>query len=533
MTTTTTGRYCRVRSLLLSVGLLALWSAHALGAGGTLTIIPHADLKNTDPIWTTAYITRNHGYMIYDTLFSLDEKFQPQPQMVDTWNVSADGLKYTFTLRAGLKWHDGAPVRAADCMASIKRWGKRDGMGQKLMDLTASLDVVDDRTFTLTLKEPYGLVLQSLGKLSSNVPFMMPERVAQTDAFTQIKENIGSGPFKFVQDEWVPGSKVVYVRNPDYVPRAEPPSYAAGGKKVLVERVEWRYIPDPATAQAALAAGEVDYYETPPVDLLPLMEKNADITVAIIDPLGTQGWIRPNHLHPPFNHPKARQALLWMVKQEDYLRAVVGDPKFWRTCGAYFMCGAPFETDVGSEPLMKQDFNKAQQLMKEAGYNGEPVVLMDPTDIPILHNASLVTAQLLKKIGINVQVQAMDWSTLTSRRAEKKPPAEGGWNLFHTWATGADVSSPINNIGTSGGCEEKAWFGWPCNAEIEKLRDTWARATDLVKQKEIVVELQRMLYETVPYVNFGQWFLPTAYRKSLKGVIVSPVPFFWNITKEG
>jgi peptide/nickel transport system substrate-binding protein len=182
---------------------------------------------------------------------------------------------------------------------------------------------------------------------------------------------------------------------------------------------------------------------------------------------------------------------------------------------------------------MKQDFAKAQQLMKEAGYNGESVVLMDPTDIPILHNASLVTAQLLKKIGVNVQVQAMDWSTLTSRRAEKKPPAEGGWNLFHTWATGADVSSPINNIGTSGGCEEKAWFGWPCNAEIEKLRDAWSRATDLAKQKEIVVELQRLLYETVPYVNFGQWFLPTAYRKSLKGVIVSPVPFFWNITKEG
>src|SRR5215510_678451 len=215
MTTTTIERYCRLRTLLLTVGLLVLWSAHALGAAGTLTIIPHADLKNTDPIWTTAYITRNHGYMIYDTLFSLDEKFQPQPQMVDTWNVSTDGVKYTFTLRAGLKWHDGAPVRAADCVASIKRWGKRDGMGQKLM-------------------EPYGLVLQSLGKLSSNVPFMMPERVAQTDAFTQIKENIGSGPFKFVQDEWVPGSKVVYVRNPDYVPRAEPPSYAAGGKKVLV-----------------------------------------------------------------------------------------------------------------------------------------------------------------------------------------------------------------------------------------------------------------------------------------------------------
>jgi peptide/nickel transport system substrate-binding protein len=506
--------------------------AEIRAAGGTLRVIPHADLKNTDPIWTTAYITRNHGYMIYDTLFALNEKLEPQPQMVETWHVSSDGLLYTFTLRAGLKWHDGAPVRAADCVASIKRWGKRDGMGQKLMEFTAALEAVDDRTFTLKLKEPYGLVLHSLGKLSSNVPFMMPERFAQTDAFTQIPENIGSGPFKFVKEEWVPGNKVVYVRNPDYVPRSEPPSFAAGGKRVLVDRVEWLYIPDPATAQAALAAGEVDYYETPPIDLLPLMEKDPDIKIAVVDPLGTQGWLRPNHLHPPFNDKRARQALLWMVKQEDYLRAVVGNDKFWRTCGAYFMCGTPLETDVASEALMQQDLEKAKQLMKEAGYKGEPIVILDPTDIPILHGATLVTAQMLRKIGVNVQVQAMDWSTLTSRRAEKKPPAEGGWHIFHTWATGADVSSPVNNIGVSGGCEAKAWFGWPCDERLETLRDTWARATEPAKQKEIAVELQRVAYDTVPYVNYGQWFLPTAYRKSLQGVIISPVALFWNISKQ-
>jgi peptide/nickel transport system substrate-binding protein len=517
---------------LLAVCALLTCTAQSLAAGGTLKIVPHADLKNTDPIWTTAYITRNHGYMIYDTLFSLDEKLQPQPQMVDTWKVSDDGLTYTFTLRPGLKWHDGAPVRAADCVASIKRWGKRDGMGQKLLELTQSLDVVDDRTFTLTLKEPYGLVLPSLGKLSSNVPFMMPERVANTDAFTQISENIGSGPFRFVKEEWVPGSKVVYVRNPDYVPRDEPPSFASGGKRVYVERVEWLYIPDPATAQAALAAGEVDYYESPPTDLIPLMQSSPETTVAIIDPLGTQGWLRPNHLHPPFNNPKARQALLWMVNQEDYLRAIIGDPKYWRTCGAYFICGTPLETDAGSEPLLQQDLDKAKQLMQESGYKGEPIILMDPTDISVLHGATLVTAQMLRKIGVNVQVQAMDWSTLTSRRAEKKPPQEGGWHLFHTYATGADASSPVNNIGVSGGCTEKAWFGWPCDERLEKLRDTWARTTDAAKQKEIAVELQRVIYEVVPYVNYGQWFLPTAYRRNLKGVIVSPVPFFWNIAKE-
>jgi peptide/nickel transport system substrate-binding protein len=516
---------------LACVFLLAA-SSQLLAAGGTLKFIPHADLKNIDPIWTTAYITRNHGYMIYDTLFALDEKLQPQPQMVDTWKVSADGLVYTFTLRQGLKWHDGAPVRSADCIASIQRWGKRDGMGQKLMDFTKSLDVVDDRTFTLTLKEPYGLVVASLGKISSNVPFMMPERVAQTDAFTQITELVGSGPFKFVKEEWVPGNKVVYVRNADYVPRPEPPSLAAGGKVAKIDRVEWIYIPDQATAQAALAAGEVDYFEAPQLDMAPLLEKNPDVVVTLADPLGSQGWLRPNHLHPPFNNPRARQALLYMVRQEDYMRAVAGDPKYWRTCGAYFVCGTPFESDAGSDATLKQDLAKAKQLLQEGGYDGRPIVLMDPTDIPALHNAALVTAQLLRKVGVNVQVQAMDWSTLTSRRAEKKAPEEGGWHLFHTSWVAPDVFNPVANIGVSGGCTEKAWFGWPCDEQLEKLRDAWSRTTDPAEQKRLATEVQLAAYNNVPYVITGQYFSIRAYRKNVKGYIAGPVPFLWNISKQ-
>ena len=394
----------------------------------------------------------------------------------------------------------------------------------------ARLEAVDAKTIRLTLKEPFGLVIHSLGKISSNVPFMMPERVAQTDPFAQIKEHVGSGPFIFVADEWVPGNKVVYRRNPDYLPRDEPPSFAAGGKIAKVDRVEWVYIPDASTAQAALAAGEVDYYERPPVDLLPLMEREPSLVVAQIDPLGVQGWLRPNHLHPPFDHPKAREALLWMVNQEDYLRVIVGDPRYYRTCPAYFVCGTPFESDVGSEALMAQDLDRAKQLLLEAGYGGEPVLLMDPTDVPMLHNATLVTAQMLRKIGVNVQVQAMDWSTLTSRRAERKPPAEGGWNLFHTWWTAADVNTPIANIGVAGNCE-KAWFGWPCSEALEGLRDQLARSTDIAEQQRLAVALQEQAFREVPYINFGQWVLPTAYRKSLSGVIVSPVPFFWNIEK--
>ena len=496
-----------------------------------LKIIPHADLKNLDPIWTTAYITRNHGYMIYDTLIGLDSDLKPQPQMLDKWDVSNDGLTYTFTLRDGLQWHDGKPVRSADCIASINRWGKRDGMGQKLADFTESWTEVNDKVFKLKLKEPYGLVIDSLGKISSNVPFMMPERLAKTDAFEPVPENIGSGPFIFDKNAWVPGSKIVYRKNKNYVPRSEPASYAAGGKRVHFDTVEWIYIPDPATSMNALMAGEVDFWETPAVDLVPSMEGNSDITIKVIDPLGTQGWLRPNHLNPPFNNPKARQALLHLASQETYLRAIVGDEKFWSTCGTFFMCKTPLATDVGSEPLMNQDLEKAKQLLKEGGYNGETLVLMDPTDIPVLHGASLVTAQLLRDIGVNVEVQAMDWSTLTSRRAEKKSVADGGWNIFHTYTTGADASSPIANIGISGGCEEKAWFGWPCDKTIEQLRDDFSREADPAKQKHIAEKLQAVAYSVVPYVNYGQWFQPVAYRSNLKGVLISPVPFFWNIKK--
>ena len=522
----------RLGTLALALPLAAGIAAGSAQAETVLRIVPHADLKNLDPIWTTAYITRNHGYMVYDTLFASDENLNVQPQMVDKYDVSADGKTYTFTLRDGLNWHDGTPVTAEDCIASIKRWGQRDGMGQKLMDFTAEMKAVDGKTFQLILKEPYGLVIDSLGKISSNTPFMMPKRLADTDAFTQVAEVVGSGPFKFVKDEWVPGSKVVYVKNEAYVPRSEPASAAAGGKVVKVDRVEWIYIPDPATALNALKNGEVDLWETPAPDMLPLMDADPNIESAVIDPLGTQGWLRPNHLHFPFNHPKARQALLHAVNQETYLQAIIGNPKLYKVCAAYFICGTPNETDVATEALKGENIAMAKQLLKEAGYNGEKIILMQPTDIPVLSGASLVTAQVLRDIGMDVEVQAMDWSTLTSRRAEKKAPADGGWNIFHTYSTGADVTSPVSNIGISGGGVEKAWFGWPTDQKIEDLRDAYARESDDAKKMEIIKTLQKRAFEVVPYVNYGQWFQPVAWRSNLSGVLISPVPFFWNIEKK-
>jgi peptide/nickel transport system substrate-binding protein len=496
--------------------------------GGTLRLIPHADLKVLDPIWTTAYITRNHGYMIYDTLFALDENFKPQPQMVDTWQVSPDRLQYTFTLRQGLQFHDGNPVTSEDVMASLKRWGQRDILGKQLIASTDKLQVVDARIFRLVLKEPFGLVLEALAKPSSNVPFIMPARIAVTPANEQIKEPVGSGPFKFVQEEWDPGNRVVYARNSAYVPRSEPSGYGAGGKKVYVDRVEWIYVPDPAIASVALEKGEVDYWERVPANFVAQLEKNAHLVISSIDPLGSQYLLRPNHLHPPFNNVKARQALMWMTDQETYMQAAIGDKRFWQSCLAFFMCGSPWEMKTDSESLMQQNLEKARQLMKEAGYDGRPIVLMDPTDRLSLHSATLVVQHLLTQIGVKVDLQAMDWTTLIARRAEKKNPEEGGWHLLLTELISADVFNPAMNFVIDGSCEN-AWFGWYCSEKMEKLIAEWVRTPDESRRKQLVEEIQKLAYEEVPYVPIGQSSYIVAYQNYVKGAIPFISPVFWNI----
>jgi peptide/nickel transport system substrate-binding protein len=446
-------RFSQLHSLTTVIGVLAvaavLCPPAALAQGQkVLKFIPQADLRILDPITTTAYITRNHGYMIYDTLFATDAKFQVQPQMVDKYELSKDQLTYTFTLRDGLKFHDSQPVRSADCIASIERWAKRDALGQKMAEVTESWKVVNDKTFTLKLKRPFPLTLEALAKPSSNVPFIMPERIAKTDASTNITEPIGSGPFKFVKEEWVPGSKVVYIKNTEYVPRKEPPSWAAGGKVVKVDRVEWIYIPDSATAAAALNAGEADWWEQLPPDLIPVLARNKDVKVENIDPLGSMGMIRFNFLYPPFNNPKMRQALLYAVDQNDYVLGIAGDPKNGHTCYSYFTCGTPLSSEVGAEPMRgKRDFEKAKQLIKEAGYKGEKIVIISATDQPIVHSQSLLTSEMLRKLGLNVDLQAGDWGTLITRRTSKEPVEKGGWSIFHTWLVGHDAGGQFRDPG--------------------------------------------------------------------------------------
>ena len=510
--------------------LWAMLAAPAM-AQTTLKLVAHSDLKVLDPIWTTAFITRNHGYMVYDTLFAKDEKLQIQPQMVDKWTVSDDKLTWTFTLRDGLEWHDGKPVLAEDCVASIKRWGARDALGQQLMASTGELKVVDAKTFQLVLKEPFGLVLEALGKPSSTVPFMMPKRVAETDPFKQIDDYIGSGPFIFKKDEWKPGDKIVYVKNTNYKPRNEPPSMLAGGKVVKVDRVEWLAIADPLTAVNALEQGEIDLIEIPVPDLFPMLKANKNIELFGWNALGSQIIMRFNHLHPPFNNQKARQAAMYAIAQEDFLRAQVGDPNIYRVCNAPLVCGSPYEKSYG-DLLIKPDLDKARQLLKESGYDGTPIVMMQATDLLSSNQLPPVGKQALEKVGFKVDLQAMDWQTVVARRAKKEAPAQGGWNIFYTTTVTVDADNPAGNSFTSGGCD-KAWFGWPCDEEMEKLRASFAKEPDAEKRKQIALAVSDRVMDQGTYIVLGQYKAFGAYRKDrLSGWLPGPVPVWWNITKK-
>ncbi len=505
--------------------------ARAATDAKTLRFIAQSDLRVLDPIWTTAYITRNHGYMVFDALFALDDKFQPHPQMVGDYRISPDKLLYSFTLRDGLKFHDGQPVRGRDCVASLKRWMARDSFGQTLAGSVDEMKGGDDKSFTIRLKEPFPLLISALAKVSSLVPVIMPERLAKTDPFKQITEMVGSGPFKFVASEFQPGNKVVYVKNTDYIPRSEPPNWASGGKVVKVDRVEWLYVPDHSTATAALNSGEVDWWENPPLDLVPVLSANPDVALFDADPLGVMTMVRFNHLYPPFDDVKMRQALLAVTDQKDFLATVAGDPKYWSVCASFFTCGTPMSSNAGSAALTgSRDFGKAKKLIVEAGYKGEKIVVLDAVDQPNPHAQALVAADLCKKLGLNVEIAASDWGNVVVRRASRKPIDQGGWNIFGTGWVGADMLDPtLNQALRSNG--DNAWFGWPKDDVIEALRTQWINAADPEIRQEIAAKIQQRAFETVPYLPTGLYHPKTAYRKNLKGVIEAPAILMWNVEK--
>jgi peptide/nickel transport system substrate-binding protein len=502
----------------------------AVASAQTLKVVMHSDVKIIDPFWTTAYIARNYGYMIYDTLLAVDDKLQIKPQMLEGWKVSDDKLTYTFTLRDGLKFHDGQPVTAEDCVASLNRWAPKDAMGQKLMSFTRELKAVDDKTFTLVLKEPYGLVLETLGKPSSLVPFIMPKRIAQTPGNVQISETIGSGPFVFRKDLWRPGERTIYDKFKDYKPRPEPPSGLSGGKVVYLDRVEWINITDPQTTLNALANGEIDMIEQPVIELLSLLEGDKNIKVVDLNPLGSQIDFRFNTLHKPFDNPKIRQAVFYALNQKDFLVAGYTNPKFFKECKALFICGTPLATDKGFEDKLTSDFAKSKQILKEEGYDGTPIVLLYATDTNTGRLTPILKA-LLERGGFTVDMQAMDWNTVVARRTRKEPPSAGGWHGFLTTWVSADLLDPVMSAFLGANCE-KAAIGWPCDAKLEELRDAFAKTTDDAKRKELATAIQVRMSEYPTHVHLGQFNVPSAIRTSVTGNLEAPAPVFWNVKKK-
>jgi peptide/nickel transport system substrate-binding protein len=505
-------------------------SGFAQARGSVLRVIPHADLKNIDPIWTTAYISRNHGYMVYDTLFAMDANLSPKPQMVESWQESPDKKTWTFVLRDGLSFHDGKPVTADDCAASLARWGKRDGMGQQLFTIIESVRGRDAKTLEIKLTRPYALLLDSIGKISSNVPFIMPKAMAETDPFKQVENTIGSGPFIFRKEEWVPGSKVVYVKNPNYVPRKDPTSGAAGAKVAKVDRVEWHYIPDPTTCMNALMSGEVDYYEQVPGDLAPLLKRAPGVKIDILDPIGSQGMMRFNSAVAPTNNPLVRRAIMRAVNQKEVLAAAIGNPELYKECLSYYPCGTPLESNAGVDLISPPNVQEAKKLLQESGYKGEKTIIMQPTDIPISSAFALVVGKVCRDIGMNVDIQAMDWSSVTSRRAKKEPIEQGGWNMFPTWWIGGDLLNPLTSVALIAN-PDKAWPGWPNDPKMEELRSAFANADNPDAQKKAAAEVQKRAIEIGTHVNLGTYFVPVGYRDNVKGMIPSPVQFFWNMEK--
>ena len=497
-----------------------------------LRFVPQADITALDPIWSTATVTRNHGLMIFDTLYGGDAAFRTQPQMAEGACADDDGRRWTITLREGLAFHDGTPVLARDCVASLRRWGKRSGFGQVLFAATDDLTAPNDRTIVFRLRRPFPLLLDAIGQTGINWCPMMPERLASTDAFKALTEMVGSGPYRFLPDERVSGARAAYARFDGYRPRPNgTPEWTSGPKIAHFDRVEWLVIPDSATAAAALRNNEVDWWENADFDLLPSLHRDPAVSTHVMYTTGNYAFMRMNQLLPPFDNPAIRRMLLAAVDQAEFMIAAAGeDQAGWRDHTGFFTPATPMASDAGlMAPTPPRDRARIRRDLIAAGYNGERVVHLVPSDQPTLRALGLVAADTLKQAGFNVDVQTVDWGTLLQRRTNRGPLAQGGWSCFCSTFAGIDAASPASNTGLRGNGPD-AFFGWPTAPALESLRDRWFDAPDLAAQQAAAAAIQVQAFADVPYVPLGQFFQSTAQRRSLVDRL-DGFPVFWNIRR--
>lgn len=498
-------------------------------ASKTLNFVPYADVAAVDPIWSSTYATRTHALAVFDTLYGTDEALAVQPQMVEGHVTENDGRLWRLTLREGLVFHDGQKVLARDCTASLERWGKRDAFGQSLMDATDELSAPDDRTILFRLKRRFPLLTEALGRASSLVPVIMPERLARTDPFRQVPEVIGSGPFRYLPGERVPAARVVYEKHAAYRPREGRPSFTAGARAAYLDRIVFNVMPDPAAAAAALQAGEVDWIEQPMIDLLPLLRRHRDIVVEVKDPTGMVGQMRFNHLHPPFSNAAIRRIVLAAVSQQDCMTAVAGsEGALWRDGVGAFLPGAPMANDAGL-PRPPRDVAALRRALDAAGYGGERVVFLAAAEVPRIAAVCEVTRDVLVQLGLNVDFVQADWGTIGARTTSKETVDRGGWSCYCTYVSGLDMMTPATHAGLRAN-GPRAAAGWPDSPAIEALRARWFAASDLAAQRALCRELQLQAWQDVPFVPLGLFTQPVAYRRSLTGMLRG-VPVFTNLRK--
>jgi len=528
------------RQLLAGMSAAALTAPPmraALGQGTSnaaklLRFVPQADLTALDPVVTTSNASRIHGFAVWDTLYGFNQDYEPEPQMAEGHTIDADGKRVSIRLREGLVFHDGEPVRATDCIASIRRWAARDPIGQQLLPRIEEMTASDDRTLVIRLSKPFPLLFHALGKPSAPVCFIMPERLAETEATRPVTEMIGSGPFRFLADEREPGRRVAYARFDGYVPRPEGvPTWTAGPKRALFDRVEWHIRPDAQAAAESLAAGDVDWWENPGVAFQAELRRNRNVVMEILDPTGLMGIARFNTLHAPFDKVAIRRALLGAVDQEAFMTGVIGaDRSLWRDDVGIFPPSTPFANDEGLGVLTgARDEEKVKRDIAEAGYGGEPVVVLAATDVPTLAALAEAGAAMLRKAGMAVELVSAPQADLIQRRARRTPPAEGGWSLFFASLAGIDTLTPGVNQALRG-TGERAWFGWPTMPRLEELRGQWFDAPDADAQQKLAREIQVEALREAPYLPLGQYFQATAYRRGISGMLRG-LPVFWNIHK--
>lgn len=520
---------CKLGTRILLGAAALMLTASGLSAQ-TLKVAMESRLSNLDPIVSASHQTRDHGYLIYDTLLAVDAQQQIQPQMAEEWKVSDDGKTYTFSLRDGLKWHDGEPVTSADVVASIERWAQRDRLGQALMTLVEEMEVLDDKSFQVTLSEPTSIILDAFAK-SSGVPlFIMPERVAETPLSEAITDYTGSGPFIFVPEEFEPGAHALYRKNEEYVPRSEEPSWFAGGKVAKVDAIERIEMSDPLTSLNALLNGEVDYLQTIPFDLMSLVPEGGEITKKRLDKVGYQLGYRFNALQEPFDDKTIRQAAMYAIGQEESLQAQFGSDEFYTLCGAAFGCGLSYESDVMADMVVESNIEKAKELLTQSDYSGETVLIFHVTDLSSMSSIPLVMAQQLREAGFTVELQSMDFMTMLSRRANEGPVSEGGWSIFVTSWHNTEIQDPIRSYMVSAAGEE-GYAGWISVPEIEELRRDFLLATSEDERKELAEEIQRLTYENGVFAPLGSYARITGLGAGIEGAVEAPANVFWNISK--